>query len=74
MRRAVDFICFVIGTTITIYAIFNFDVGPRRSHGGDVIPYYYYNDETQAGIAIGVFLICLGFFLKSWWIVDKKSN
>jgi hypothetical protein len=60
-----ELICFVLGPAITAYSIFDFRVGPSRRFGDDAYPYYYYTDESQVAIAVGVALICLGIVLRS---------
>ena len=64
MKKIIEFICFVVGPTIVAFSLVNFSS----------MPYYYYSDGSKTGVAMGVFLICLGFFLKSQWMTDNKGD
>ena len=54
--KAVEASCFTIGPTVTAYFVANFTV--------DAFGYYY--RDMEGGIALGVFLIALGFSLRYW--------
>lgn len=67
-----DIICFIGGGYIFIYNIFDYCVGPSRlsrlSHYSSDIDdhYYYYMNETQIYIGIGLGLLILGILINKW--------
>ena len=65
LDNATNILCFIIGPVLITYTFFDFSV----SHRSD-IPYYYYKEDTQILIALGVALVCWGF-LRHYW---KKNN
>ena len=73
MRRVIEFVCFVIGPTIVAFALVNFSSSFGRSYSNST-PYYYYDNGSKTGVAVGVFLIFLGFFLRWCRKVDKKND
>jgi hypothetical protein len=54
--KAAEAICFTIGPAVTAYFVFGFAVDQ----------YGYYYRDTELGIAVGVFLIALGFAVRRW--------
>lgn len=58
--KIIDIICFVGGTFLFVYNLFGFHTGR-----GDYA-YYYYNDNQEYMLAIGMALIILGFLIRSW--------
>jgi len=58
--KLIDIICFVGGTFLFVYNLFGFHTGWRD------YPHYYYKDNQEYMLAIGMSLIILGFLIRSW--------
>ncbi len=69
-NKLVDILCFIIGPMIIAYNLFDFRFGQYLGH--DAFRYYYMED-TQIFIALGVALVCWGF-LRLYWKKNKGIN
>ena len=71
INKLVNILCFIIGPMIIAYNLFDYRIGPGRIKTGEKPAFfYYYKEDTQILIAIGVALVCWGF-LRIYW---KKNN
>ena len=57
LGRLLDVLCFVLAPFFITFGLLDFD--KRREA-------YYYPDDTQIVVAIGVAFVCLGFLRKHW--------
>jgi hypothetical protein len=63
--KLLDVICFVIGPTILVASIFNFDFREATGDNSIAVAYIYGND-ARASIAIAVALISFGILRRNW--------
>ncbi len=66
-KQLLDILCFIVGPMIIAYNLLDFRFGQYLRH--DAFRYYYM-DDTQIFIAIGIALVCWGF-LRMYW---KKNE
>ena len=65
--KLIDVICFIGGTSIFVFTLFDFHVG-KSSIGKNLgTTYYYYYTHLQCLLlAIGASSVVLGFLIRSW--------
>ena len=66
LSKIIDIICFGIGPFLTAYMIFDFKSG-SLDHAS-----YYYSNESQFCIGIGVALVSMGLLKRYWEKTESK--
>ena len=63
-----DIICFLGGVSLTAYYLSDFSIRSGTGRMGDPVYAwgYFYENDAQLGIAIGISLIVLGFVIRNW--------
>lgn len=50
-------IAFLVGVSLTTYNVFSFKIAKNG---------YYFNDDNQTWLAVGVFSLALAYVIKNW--------
>ena len=74
-NQLLDILCFIIGPVLIAFNLFDFSSRVRTpmvlsSEDVSHLLYYYYKQDTQVLLSLGVALVCWGF-LRIYW---KKKN
>jgi len=66
--KIIDVFCFLGGSVLFTYTIFNFNSnGARNEFFDEVRPaYYYFTQQQRYLLALSVGLIVLGFLIRNW--------